>query len=139
MAMTKVIAAATVHDSKTRANARETLDRRINQTMPAIKVRPAQIGATHTKISSTPYQNGLRLSIISPAHGILPGLPPATPQNKDTTRRPRNGGRPLKQLSCHNLWLLWKNRESHLTGFFFELRFFHERYEDARGELQKTQ
>jgi LPS O-antigen subunit length determinant protein (WzzB/FepE family) len=75
--MTKIIPATTVHDSKKRANAKEPLDRRINQITPAIKVRPAQIGATHAKVSSTAYQNGLRFSIISPDHAIIPGLPRA--------------------------------------------------------------
>jgi hypothetical protein len=55
-----VIPATTVHDSKKRVNTREPLDRRINQTAAATKVKPAQIGATHMKINSTPYQDGLR-------------------------------------------------------------------------------
>jgi hypothetical protein len=74
MAMTMVIPATTVHDSKKSATARETLDRRTNQTAPAITVRAAQIGPTHMKSRSTPYQNGLRFSIISPAHGTMTGM-----------------------------------------------------------------
>jgi hypothetical protein len=75
MAMTMVIPATAVHDSKKRRNTREALDRRTNQTAPAITVRPAQIGPIHMKIRSTPYQNGFVFSIISPAHGIIAGLP----------------------------------------------------------------
>src|SRR5207245_8622209 len=89
MARTMVIPATTVHDSKKRANTREPLDRRTNQTAPAIKVRPAQIGPTQKKIRSTPYQNGLRFSIISPAHDMIPAPTPALASGDD-----RGGWRP---------------------------------------------